>query len=102
MNGCVYLCSSENAGRPMKRPILSDICCVGLPISFPIYSGVLQVGIPIIYVVRGIFYNDTTPFVCFLDGEVFVPSLESSDSGVPVWRGLSEWVAWGEMRVHFW
>ena len=31
-------------------------------------------GKPIIYVVCGIFYYDTTPFVCLLDGEVLVPA----------------------------
>ena len=41
--------------------------------QFPIYSGVLQVGNPFIYVVRGILYHDTNPFVCLLDGEVLVP-----------------------------
>lgn len=41
--------------------------------QLPIYSGVLQVGNPIINVARGIFYHDTTPFICLLDGEVLVP-----------------------------
>ena len=29
---------------------------------------------PIIYVVCGIFYYDTTPFICLLDGKVCVPA----------------------------
>ena len=31
-------------------------------------------GKPIVYVVCGIFYYDTTPFVSLLDGEVHVPA----------------------------
>ena len=31
-------------------------------------------GKPIVYVVCRIFYYDTTPFVCILDGEVRVPA----------------------------
>ena len=36
--------------------------------ELPIYSTVLQVHQSIAYVGIGIFYNDTTPFIHFLDG----------------------------------
>ena len=29
---------------------------------------------PVVYVVCDIFYHDTTPFICLLDGEVLVPA----------------------------